>query len=279
MVEGNEKSDVVFWLKSSLGVGVLSIGGYLLGFAYEKGYADYFGIPVQLIKLNLISIFLSIFWLAAMMLIFIVYVNTGYLLLREKLREKRSVIFRAIIRLTPSVLFCAAVFYIYRNTSWRMEVLGAILSWPIYILLKEFIAPLIGQRGKGTYYQKMEAQEEKYKQMEFASIWDLITYKRSATITLYLVIAIPLFYVFANWAGMAEAREQKEFFVIKEPKPFVVLRIYGDKFICSSFDSKARTVEKTLYILDTPKQDGIWLDWQEVGPLKLVDKKVPDVNN
>jgi phage shock protein PspC (stress-responsive transcriptional regulator) len=271
----SEENDAKLWLKSSLGVAALSIGGYLLGFAYEKGYADYFGIPVQLVKLNLISIFLSIFGLAAMMLILIGYVNTGYIFFREK----NGVIFRAIIRSAPSVLFCAAVFYIYRNTLWRNMLLATITVWPIYMLFMEFIVPLITQRGKGTYYQKLETQEEKNKQMEPTSIWDLFTYKRSVTITLYLITTISLLYVFANWAGMVEAREQKGFFIIKEPKPFVVLRIYGDKFICAPFDSKARTVEKTLYILDTPKQDGIWLDWREVGPLKPVDKKILDVNN
>ncbi len=271
MAEGNEKSDVVFWLKSSLGVAAFSIGGYLLGFAYEKGYADYFGIPVQLIKLNLISIFLSIFGLAAVMLALIGYVNAGYIFFMEH----KGVIFRAIIRSAPSLLLCFAIFYIYWNTPW-FNTAKAIIVWPICQLFIEFIIPLIWR--KGTYFQKLEAQEAKYLQMKPMDLYHYFVLNKHSVITLYLITAIASLYIFANWAGMAEARAQKGFFVTKEPKPFVVLRIYGDKFICAPFDSKARTVEKALYILDIPKQDGIWLDWREVGPLKLVDKKVPDVN-
>ncbi len=273
MAEEKEKIDFTLILKSGLGVAILSIGGYLVGFAYEKGYADYFGIPSQLIKLNLTNIFISIFGVVASMLSLFTIINGFYRVFKSK-----SIFVRAIIRIAPSVLLSSAVIYIYRNTVWRNIIMN-ILYWPASMLFLEFVVPLLNQRGKGTYFQKMEAQEEIIKQKEPTFLWDLIAYKRSLLIISYLITAILLLYVFANRAGATEAMGQKSFLVARAPQQLVVLRIYGDKFICAPFDSKARTVEKTLYILDTPKQDGIWLDWQEVGPLKLVDKKVPDVNN
>ncbi len=53
MAEEKGNFDFTLILKSGLGVAIFSVGGYLIGFAYEKGYADVFGIPLQLIKLNI----------------------------------------------------------------------------------------------------------------------------------------------------------------------------------------------------------------------------------
>lgn len=268
MVEGNEKTDAKLWLKSSLGVAALSIGGYLLEFAYEKGYATYFGIPVQLIRLNLVGIFIIIISLFSLFLLLFLITNEGY-----KIFSKRpSVIYRAMIRSLPSILFCAAFFLIFGSADRRL--LGLMIIWPALTLFVEFVLPLITKRGKGTYYQKLEAQEEVNKHTQSKTIFDFIKKEKHGLMTLRLIFALFILYVLAYSIGNAEAMRQISFLVVIEPKPLVVLRIYGDRFICAPFDAKTKTVEKTLYILDTPKQDGLWLDWQQVGPLKPVDKKV-----
>jgi hypothetical protein len=192
------------------------------------------------------------------------------------LSKRRSVIFRdAIIRSAPSVLICAAIFYIYRNTPWFYWVVW-IITWPVFVIFVEFCQPLISQRKKGTYCQKLEAEEEITKKMAQTRYWGLFTYYRRGMITWYLITVIFLLYIFANWVGTVEAQAQKSFWVIREPQPLVVLRIYGDRFICAPFDFKAGTVEKNLYIVDTPKQGGLWLEWQQIGPLKPIDQKVSD---
>jgi hypothetical protein len=73
-------------------------------------------------------------------------------------------------------------------------------------------------------------------------------------------------------SGSATAERQKEFLVMRKPEHTVVLRIYGDKYICASFDSNTKIVEDTLYIIDATKENGLWLDWQKIGPLKPVSK-------
>lgn len=276
MNEVSEKNDANLWLKSGLGVGAISVGGYLLGFAYELGYASYFGIPVQLIKLNLISIFLSITGLFALLWFLFSIINVGYTFFSQR----QAVIFRGIVRSAPSILFFAAAFYVYKGT---FSYLKWLIFLPALYLFGEFVLPLITQRGKGTYYQKLGAQEETSKKFqEPKTIFDFIAQKKSGLNLSRLIRAIIIFvilYLFASWIGLVEAQRQKNFLVIREPKPLVVLRIYGDKFVCAPFDSKAGTVEKALYILDTPSPHGLWLDWQQVGPLKPVDKKMAEPCN
>ncbi len=188
--------------------------------------------------------------------------------------KKSNVFIRDVIRSAPSVVFCISVFSIYNNTVWG-NAITVIWVWPIYMLFSEFLFLLLPSQ-KRTYFQKMEAQEENVKQIYTKlTLFDLFAYKTSLLIISYLIAAIPLFYIFANNAGATEAKMQKSFWVVREPKPLVVLRIYGDKFVCAPFDSKSRIVEKTLYILDTPKQEGLWLDWQQIGPLKPADGNRP----
>ena len=108
MVEENEKYDVLLLLKSSIGVGAISVTGYLLGFSYERGYTSYFGIPVGLIKLNLTTIFLSIIGLIWLVWLIFCIANVGYNIL---ISRRSDIIRRAIIRSAPSVLF-----YFYLNS-------------------------------------------------------------------------------------------------------------------------------------------------------------------
>ena len=80
-------------------------------------------------------------------------------------------------------------------------------------IFNEFVLPLITQCGKGTYYQKLEAQEEdRKKENEPNIILDLFVHKGNIlTIRRSLDIIIVLFflYVSAHWIGEAKAQKQK----------------------------------------------------------------------
>jgi hypothetical protein len=276
MNEENDKYDFTSWMKSGLGIGAISIGGYFLGFAYEKGYASYFGIPLPLIKLDLINIFLSVIALIGLLWFILWITNLGYMIFSAW----SNVIYRSIVRSAPSLLVSLCLLLLYINTpTWQIVKWVAFV--PLILLFLGFVWPLIEQRGKGTYPQKLEAQEQANKNVKAPKLFSLIAQKANTLNSRRLVnIAIILFvlYFLAYAVGESEAERQKKFWIVREPQQLVVLRIYGDRFVCAPFDFKAGTVEKTLYILDTPKQGGLWLEWQQVGPLKPADRTVSDEN-
>ncbi len=68
MSDSEPKSGVKSLLISSVGVAAFSVIGYVLAFNYEKGYADYFGIPMRLIKINLITILIAVLGLCSVFL-------------------------------------------------------------------------------------------------------------------------------------------------------------------------------------------------------------------
>jgi hypothetical protein len=274
MSEENDKYDFTSWMKSGLGIGAISIGGYFLGFAYEKGYASYFGIPLPLIKLDLINIFLSVIALIGLLWFILWITNLVYMIFSTW----SNAIYRVIVRSAPSLLISFCLILLYINTPTWQSVKWIVFV-PLIVLFLGFVWPLIEQRGKGTYLQKLEAQEQANKNVKAPKLFSLITQKANTLNRRLLVnIAIILFilYCLAYAVGESEAEKQKNFWIVREPQQLVVLRIYGDRFVCAPFDFKAGTVEKTLYVLDTPKQGGLWLEWQQVGPLKPVDRKVPN---
>ena len=277
MSEENEKYDFTWWVKSGLGIGAISIGGYFLGFAYEKGYASYFGIPSSLIKLNLINIFLSIIALLGLLWSILWIINLGSVIFSDR----SNAIYRAIVRSAPFVLVSFCLLLLYINTPTWQSVKWSALAPLLYPFL-EFVWPLIEQRGKGTYCQKLEAQEIANRNRKIPKfIWSPIAQKVNALNVRRLFNIAIIFFILCilSYAiGDSEAERQKKFWIVREPQQLVVLRIYGDRFVCAPFDFKAGTVESTLYILDTPKQGGLWLEWQQVGPLKPVDIKVTNSN-
>jgi hypothetical protein len=191
---------------------------------------------------------------------------------------RTGVISRAILNSAPSILFFSAAFFIYVGTpSWH--IYKWTILWPVFSLFGRFVLPLITQRGKGTYYQKLEAKEQSEDRTQSKTLWGLITKGKGGAIVYILIFAIWWLYSFANWIGQAEAQKQNYFFVIREPKPLVVLRIYGDRFVCAPFDLREGTVEKAFYILDAPQRDGLWLDWQLIGRLKPVYKQVSETSS
>jgi hypothetical protein len=270
VVEKNDKFDVLSFLKSGIGVGTITILGYLFGFLYEEGYANYFKIPVQLIKLDLITIFTSILVLLGLIWLIFSFLDSIYMILSPR----PSIVRRAFIRSAPYILFFLAFFFINIGTKTWHSFKWIVASPFLISLFNEFVLPLIGQRGKGTYYQKLEAYEERRKKNKLSepSIVDLfVTTNNVLILRRFRDIVLIIFFIFlaVYMIGASRAERQKEFLLLKNPKNIVVLKIYGDKYICAPFDPNTKTVEKSLYIIDSKKQDALWFDWQEVGPLKL----------
>jgi hypothetical protein len=264
VVEENKRTDFL-WSKSGLLAGGITVVGYLLGFSYESGYASYYGIPIQLIKLNLINIFISIFSLVALLFTLLLIINLGYMIFKER----PGIIQRLLLSSAYSILCSAAVLFTSIDTSvWHIA--RWIILWPLLSLSKNFIWPLITHHNKGTYYQKLAAFEQLEQQESLKTIWSFINSRKNLSIIYNLLFIIWLLHIFIYRIGYAEAERTDSFFVAKGPKPLVVLRIYGDKFICAPFDWKKKTVERKFYILDAQQQNDFCISWEYIGRLKSV---------
>jgi hypothetical protein len=274
MNEEITKKDLLALLKSGIGVGSITILGYVLAFLYEEGYTRYFKIPSELIKLDLINIFIFIFYLLSLIFTIYLIINTCY----KYVCTRQSIVQRAFLRLVPYLLFFLAIQLITINTkTWKF------INWIVAIaflitIFNEFVLPIITQRGKGSYYQKLQLVEERHNKSNFRepNILDIMIPTKYISIyskVLNVIFILGLFLMATNILGNANAERKEEFLVMRDSEHIAVLKIYGDKYICAPFDPNSKTFADSLYIFNFAKKDDLKLDWEKIGPLKPVTKQ------
>ena len=116
MVDKSKKYDSLSLLKSGIGVGAITISGYLLSFSYEKGYTSYFKIPLELIKLDLVNIFSAILSLIGLIYFITWFLNSIYLIFSAS----SNIVQKAFLRTTPYMLYFLIFLAITINTkTWH----------------------------------------------------------------------------------------------------------------------------------------------------------------
>jgi len=180
----------------------------------------------------------------------------------------RSPIGRSLLRLSIPTLLVMTEFLLYGNV-WRPWVSAAGVL-VIFVLL-EFGLPLLTQRDKKTYREKLLAQEAHEDKIDslptrLARLLGIPSY----WLLLGVFLGVWLFHV----AGDAQARRQKEFLVIASTPECVVLRIYGDELICAPFNRATKEVQPSFSIIkyaNSASEPRLQLSLEKVGPLKLAD--------
>lgn len=220
-------------------------------------------IPLRLIELNLTTFFV----MAGSLAVVFVMVFTFYNLLYEVLvvpYEKEQVIYSRIIALTPLFFMLAADVYFF-GWSWRFWLPSFFLMMVIVFFF--FLFPLISQRSKGSYLEKLRAEDE-YDAKSAKGL--MVTLARSVSFKhRYYLFWLFLIFWIAGSAGKAKAVNEQEFFVLASAPNTVVLRIYGDRMICAPFNREDRKVERSLIIYRTDANPPLKLMLEEVGPLSL----------
>lgn len=259
------------FLLSGFGVAVLSGMAYLTSYTYEAGYAGFFGIPERMIKLDLISVCISFGAILTSLLLFFFVINIVYMLWPVR----PSPLGRCFLRLLPILIIVAFCRLVTKDWQLLISPLGLFMIWLIFI---EFVFPLF-QRGK-TYREKLEAQEEVERNVQ--DIFHLMMRSpgmRTALISFLLILCLLLM---AGLTGDSQASKRENFLMISGEDDIVVLRIYGDRLICAPLDRVDRTVHRSILIMVNSPGKPLRLDWEKVGPLKLVpmmDKKQDAISN
>jgi hypothetical protein len=109
-------------------------------------------------------------------------------------------------------------------------------------------------------------------------------HKKIGWITLAVVVILAILLLLAILplaflVGRGEAMSQQDFLVTftnpSMPPDTVVLRIYGDKMVCASFDFEKREVTKTFFVLKLDDEPRPKIYLAKVGPLKVKSVWIP----
>jgi hypothetical protein len=249
------------WQTVAVLFGFIAPIGYGAAYLREWGFCSVFGIPTELIQLNITTVLIAItsgvgalfllFWLA----------DIFYTLSQQrKLKNFGPIKLRLSFDLLSLILFgCFVALFPPIIDAWPLLVLFLVI-----LIFTQFVAPLITQRQIPSYKGKLEAQDRVVRETPV-----LLDYfiKRAGITIVSLGILLVLFLGAMFFVGYNMAQRQTDFLVPSTHQDSVVLRIYGDNLICAPFDIKTKEVEKTFFIIKLDDEPRPQLCLVRLGPL------------
>ena len=257
------------WLSGAVTVALLTASAYGIAFAYEWGYAQYFGIPVSLVEVSLGS-FLVV---AVMAIILYLPVNLLVLLLPTNTTPMRRLLIRIMIAMFLFIMVSAfSAFY------WPV-MLVTFLGFVVPVIGVELILPFIqARKRKMSFRQAVEVQEKI--DVSVKSLMDIIGNlgqgQGSRVLIFFSVILIIGF--LAMLVGGAEARHKRVFPVVELSSGMaskaVIVSIQGNRLLCMPLDDEKKELKRELIVINMD-EGMVHMKMKKIGPLKLAPEEEP----
>ena len=234
---------------------------YFLAFQYECGYCHTFGLPPYFIKPDLTEIL--IFATVTMgYAILCFWVLNAWLDLGTKKDPQLFPGQQLIRRYFPFFTLLAVIIIVY-NSFWRKSI-WMLLAFAVFPLWDIINASLLGPKGK-TFAEKW-AQTNIW--AEPSGLFFKIRSRLGRTGALLLAMVF-LGAMLAAAMGNSEALHQESFLVPSSNTNAIVIRCYGDKFICVTIDPSTKRPTKTFFLLPMTSEQNVQFSLQRIGPLNL----------
>jgi hypothetical protein len=241
---------------------LITCATYLTVYIFEAGYCHYFKVPLFLIKLEISTalLFAATSWFVLWFLLYVMFV---YVSLKEFFERRKNPIVRRI--LLGNGPFIVAGLFLWLITGHFWFLLGTLLAACVFSLL------LIAPNPEETLRQFDEVAG-RTKIYPFASIYRL----RERGLVWLVQIVVWTFVWASGWFAIGEraAKNQTEFLVTEDAAPAVVLRMYGDQFICAQFDRSTKICSQKFTILKSSEEHRKF-ELQQVGPLTPAPPQKP----
>jgi hypothetical protein len=208
---------------------------YLLTFQYEEGFASYFGIPAQLVDINLGSILIPT---AAVLVFGLLYfmVANGLVMFIPATVGDHPLVKRHVITIIVSSLLLFIPAVIYNTRRWWIFAIGStLLGIFVYLLF-----PLLLFRTEGGYINKLEKAQLRLDRGNDAPT--LIRWSAAKLNPRLILLFIFLIYlvVMSKEAGRTSAMGQREFLTMSSNAgDMALLRSYAGRFVFARFNRTA----------------------------------------
>ena len=253
--------------KRLLSQGAIALGvpaaGYLIVYAHEAGFLEAFSIPTALATLDLVTVLQVSLALVGAMILFFWVGNFVYMLWPQGRKLTRNHI--RIIRDMGAVAVGVALVLWLPNT--RTFGFGMLFTGGLFAFF-DFVWPLLTQRGKKPYRDKLEAVDEIDRNTK--TLFDKVIPLLGVRVVLLLMLVGALS-AFAYLGGLYSAQHKVSYltFQMDDGGEAVVLREYHDRLICAPFDRDTSCLKKGFFILETACTSPLLLTLEEIGPLKI----------
>lgn len=244
----------------SLAVAALPAVVFTLSYAYEGGFALAFRIPFALIAPNWNTVVIAVAILLGCSVFVAGAVRLDALLRRwlSKLQpaDKRYEwpVVRAVMAQMAPVVLPLYPFLLFVPPAHQrvVSITGMVVAFSILLFRQ------LGRRRHSLHDEAPRLLQDDAP----IGIWRWITdWQRPAAMAKVALYAVGVALALGYHYGVS----CPTFHVIKQPQEVVVLRIYGDRLICTQFDRQTKTVSGTFVILSVGS--GTTMVREDVGPL------------
>ncbi len=258
MTDENKKST---GLSEALLLALVPAIAYGMAYLYEAAYCNAFEIPRHLISLSPTTVLAVTFGLLSS-LVFVLWIANlvGGILYPDILG---SPIGRAVHGMLIPVVATIIILILNRPSGLFWYFSGVLLI----LGLLTFVFPLITNRKRKSYADKLEGQEE----IE-ANVFLLSDHLRNLPLRLRAIVILSAVCLWAAHLLVdGDARRQTKFLIPKSQPDRVVLRHYGDLLILAKFDRKSKVVSPEFSFVALASDDiaaATSFLREEVGPLE-----------
>ncbi len=247
------------WVAPAVVLGVAPAVGYFVAYLHELGFWSVFDAPTPNITIDLGSIAGAVLAVLAVAVGIFLVLNITYTLSQYASGHPVSRILFAV--LGPGFIFVYAAWTIFpkQPAEWL---------WPIpflaFLLALELLLPLLYQRTRAGYAEKLAAQAEL--ESRSRSLISRFVHQTSTRTQVFLIAFLALLY-FSYATGRASALNDSTYWVRTGPHTqYVLLRHYGEDWFFAPVDKKGH-FHGVMQVVRADSSHAIDLTRKKIGPL------------
>ncbi len=258
-----------FPLGDALVIGGITLLAYALSHVYELGYAKATGIPNYLLEVSLSK---QLFACFAVLLPALGLLSIFYSWYRRGVNADESSWRRLLLRFWPMAAIATAACFIYR---FKWSEIAPYLIFAVAIAILTQVLALFYAAKRFRNSKKL--QPKVVIEDSSPTMFDPLI-KCFGIGAFWLSIAIIILFMVAFMTGRAESLFKEDYLVLYDKKPYVVLRVYGDKAILRGIDKENRLFTDEIQILKIGEKNSVLFKKETIGPLSLKKRNANKAN-
>jgi hypothetical protein len=246
-------------------IAAATLGGYAVAFAHEAGYLAHFGIPWDVISLDLTRVLIAIAALLGVVWLFFIFMNPIAIYLRDS--KWPAPVGQGFIRLAFPLVALLVFSYVSHVSR---ELLITFVAMSLVFASVDFLLPLVVYRKTPGYFAKLAAASSVQDEVSLESpiIRALIQYIGKTGYNLVFACAVVI--LVAYGIGRGEAGKREWFYCPSDSSGIVLVRVYRDTMIGAKYDPLTNRLSGGLVV--GIRGEGPWteLTWSRVGRLSAL---------
>lgn len=222
---------------NNLIVACVPLLGYLLAYTYQSGYLDFYDIPSTFIQIDLVRVVKASLAVAFALVLLFILINVT-----KELLSHSHPFWKVIGKAFSIGIFLGLIFLLdISTTETDIKQIGIIVS--AFILLT-LVPPLFKWHSGKTYWEKVSIELE-------TEAAENANEKGASTISNIIGLALLLIYafMFVKSLGMREAKNQTEWWVLKDRPEMLMVAAYGDTVILKKINLISKEITDELEVM------------------------------